>query len=330
VSHSNPSILKSADSRYRGAVFHALCFAATWVGLLVLLVLLAGVLWQAWGWLDWSFLNRFDSRYPERAGVKAGLWGSVWLVLLTAMFSVPIGVGAALYLEEYAKDSLIKRTIQVNIANLAGVPSIVYGILGLTIFVRMWGLFEPSTLVVNLWFAKLRVPFPLGRSVLSGALTLSLLILPVVIVAAQEALRSIPSSLRHGAYALGATQWQTIRHQVLPPAIPGILTGVILALSRAIGETAPLVMIGALTYIAFTPGSIEHASDLVRNPQAVVDAPFSLFTAMPILIFNWVSQPKSEFQHVAAAAIVVLLAILLILNATAVLVRHRFQNRIRW
>jgi phosphate transport system permease protein len=170
----------------------------------------------------------------------------------------------------------------------------------------------------------------LGRSVLSGALTLSLLILPVVIVAAQEALRSIPSSLRHGAYALGATQWQTIRHQVLPPAIPGILTGVILALSRAIGETAPLVMIGALTYIAFTPGSIEHASDLVRNPQAVVDAPFSLFTAMPILIFNWVSQPKSEFQHVAAAAIVVLLAILLILNATAVLVRHRFQNRIRW
>lgn len=296
-----------------GAVFHLACFAATWMGLIALVVLLAGVLWQAWGWLDWDFLAHFDSRRPAAAGVKAGLWGSLWLLLLTAIFSVPVGVGAAVYLEEYAKDSWLTRAIQINLANLAGVPSIVYGILGLTVFVRLAGLTAAGK-----------------ANVVAGALTLSLLILPVVIVASQESLRSIPASLRHGAYALGATRWQAIRYQVLPSALPGIITGVILALSRAIGETAPLIILGVPAYLRATPGGIESFREAATNVAGLLHAPFSVFTAMPMLIFNWASHPKTEFQHVAAAAIVVLLAILLAMNATAIFVRHRFQKRIRW
>ena len=305
---------------------------STWLAIGVLVVLLIGVVWQAAGWLDWDFLTSFDSRHPEQAGILAGLWGSLWLILFTILFSVPTGVGAALYLEEYAAENWLKRLIQVNLSNLAGVPSIVYGILGLTVFVRMFGLFgsQPKVVEVPLIFANLQIPLPLGRTVIAAALTLSLLVLPVVIVAAQEALRAIPASIRHASYALGATQWQTIRHQVLPAALPGIMTGVILAISRAIGETAPLVMIGALTYVAFTPGDISSPVDIITNPNGIVEAPFDTFTALPIQVFNWVSRPKTEYQHVAAAGIVVLLVVLLVMNAAAIVIRQRFQKRIRW
>jgi phosphate transport system permease protein len=305
---------------------------STWFGIGALLILLIGVAWQATGWLDWGFITNFDSRHPEEAGIQAGLWGSLWLILYTTIFSVPVGVGAALYLEEYASDNWLRRLIQINLANLAGVPSIVYGILGLTVFVRMFGVFgtHGKFAEISLLFFDVKIPLPLGRTVISAALTLSLLILPVVIVAAQEALRAIPSSIRQASYAVGATQWQTIRYQVLPAATSGILTGVILAISRAIGETAPLVMIGALTYVAFTPGDISSPGDLITNPSGIVEAPFDTFTALPIQIFNWVSRPKTEYQHVAAAGILVLLAVLLVLNALAIYLRHRFQQRIRW
>lgn len=320
-------------TRHRlGRVFASVCMASTWFCIGVLIVLLIGVVWQAAGWLDWGFLTNFDSRHPEQAGILAGLWGSLWLVLFTTLFSVPTGIGAALYLEEYSQDRWLRRLIQVNLSNLAGVPSIVYGILGLTVFVRMFGLFgsQSKVIEVSLVFVNLHIPLPLGRTVIAAALTLSLLILPVVIVAAQEALRAVPPSSRHASYALGATQWQTIRNQVLPVALPGILTGVILAVSRAIGETAPLVMIGALTYVAFTPGDISSPADVFTNPNGIVEAPFDTFTALPIQIFNWVSRPKTEFQHVAAAGIVVLLLVLLVTNAAAIFIRHRFQKRLRW
>lgn len=320
-------------ARHRlGRAFGIACMISTWVGIGTLAVMLFGVAWQAAGWLDWDFLTSFDSRHPEQAGILAGIWGSLWLILFTTLFTVPTGVGAALYLEECAQNGRLTRFIQVNLANLAGVPSIVYGILGLTVFVRMFGLFGSQSKVVevSLIFVNLQIPLPFGRTVISAALTLSLLILPVVIVAAQEALRAVPTSIRQASYALGATQWQTIRCQVLPAASPGILTGVILSISRAIGETAPLVMIGALTYVAFTPGDISSPAEIFRNPQGVVEAPFDTFTALPIQIFNWVSRPKTEYIHVAAAGILMLLAVLLALNGIAVFIRHRFQKRIRW
>ena len=333
MSQSDQVYKSRLATRHRlGRMFGAVCMASTWFGIAVLVVLLMGVVWQASGWLDWNFLTNFDSRHPEQAGILAGLWGSLWLILFTTLFSVPTEIGAALYLEEYAHDNWLKRLIQVNLSNLAGVPSIVYGILGLTVFVRMFGLFgaQPKVVEVPLIFANLEIPLPLGRTVIAAALTLSLLILPVVIVAAQEALRSVPVSIRKASYALGATQWQTVRHQVLPAALPGMLTGVILAVSRAIGETAPLVMIGTLTYVAFTPGDISSPADIISNPSGIAEAPFATFTALPIQIFNWVSRPKTEYQHVAAAGILVLLAVLLMLNGAAILVRHRFQKRIRW
>ncbi|MBI5757978.1 MAG: phosphate ABC transporter permease PstA [Planctomycetales bacterium] len=270
------------------------------------------------------------------------------------MISVPVGVGAAVYLEEYARGTWLTRLIRLNIANLAGIPSIVYGILGLTVFVRMFGLFDsgPHNLTESLLGSfddgqhnliervaveiirpvanLLHIPLPLGNTVLAGALTLSLLVLPVIIISTQEALRAIPSSLRHGSYALGATKWQTIRHQVLPAAVPGILTGVILALSRAIGETAPLVIIGVPTYLAATPGNIASLQDLVENPTGLVEAPFTSFTALPMIVFNWVRQAKPEFQNLASAGIVVLMGLLLLMNSIAIIIRQRFQKRIRW
>jgi phosphate transport system permease protein len=211
------------------------------------------------------------------------------LVTLTASLAIPIGVLAAIYLEEYALKNRFTAFIEVNIANLAGVPSIVYGILGLAVFVRFMGL---------------------ERSVLAGAMTMSLLVMPVIIIAAKEAIRAVPSSLRQAAFAVGATRWQVVRHHVLPSAIPGILTGVILALSRAIGETAPLIMIGALTYVAFVP-----------------EGPLDEFTALPIQIFNWTARPQETFHELAAGGIIVLLAILLLMNATAVYIRYRGSKR---
>jgi len=203
----------------------------------------------------------------------------------------------------------------------------------MTAFVKMFGLFhkdEEKTLVVNLLFTTVDIPLPFDRTLISGALTLTLLVLPTVIVASQEALRAVPSSIRTASYALGATRWQTIRHQVLPAALPGIMTGVILALSRAIGEAAPLMLIGALTYVAYTPGEITNVADIFKNPHGLLDAPFDKFTAIPLQIYQWINQPKAEYSHVAAAGIVVLLSILLVMNTAAILIRHRFQKQTRW
>ncbi len=223
-----------ARRRRAGALFQFVCLASIAFSIVMLALLLFDVVRDGIGWLSIEFLTRYPSRIPARAGIKSAILGSLWMMGLTALFSFPIGVGAAIYLEEYAPKNWLTRLLQTNIANLAGVPSIVYGILGLAIFVRYFGL---------------------GRSVIAGALTLALLILPVIIIASQEAIKAVPTSLREASYGVGATKWQTIRHHVLPVALPGILTGTILSLSRAIGETAPLIMIGALTFIAFPPSS---------------------------------------------------------------------------
>lgn len=296
--HTRPGIapLPADEARLRrrralGRAFELACGAMALLGGVVLVTLLIAVFRQGIGWLDWEFLTSFPSRFPERAGIKSALWGTLWVIGTTALISVPLGVGAAVYLEELARPTRLNGFIQINIANLAGVPSIVYGILGLAIFVRAAGL---------------------GRSVLAGALTLSLLILPVIIVATREALRAVPSSVRLAAFAVGATRWQTVRDHVLPASLPGIITGLILALSRAIGETAPLIMIGALTYVAFVPEGM-----------------LSGFTALPIQIFNWASRPQEEFHGLAAAGIIVLLVVLLSMNSVAAFIRHRL-GRGRW
>jgi phosphate transport system permease protein len=281
-----------AARRRRAAAFAHLCRALTWSGVVVLVVLIVHVARDGLGWVDWQFLTSFPSRFPEKAGIKSALVGTLWLIGTTALVAIPVGVAAALYLEEYAGRSRFKSFIEVNISNLAGVPSIVYGILGLAVFVRTFGL---------------------GRSVMSGALTMSLLILPVIIIAAREAIRAVPPSIRQAAYALGATRWQVVRHHVLPASLPGILTGVILAMSRAIGETAPLVMIGALTYVAFLP-----------------EGPMDAFTALPIQIFNWASRHQEDFQHLAAGGILVLLVVLFIMNAAAVYIRNRTSRSRPW
>lgn len=339
-----------------GKAFEWLCCGSTWFGIVVLGVLLLSVGWKAMTWptpkskpapgstalaesqqssgpLSTKFFTNYDSRKPREAGILAALWGSLWLIVLVALFSVPVGVGSAIYLEEYSNEGRLKRIIQVNLSNLAGVPSIVYALLGLTAFVKMFGLFhkdQGKTLVLNLLFTTVDVPLPFERTLISGALTLTLLVLPTVIVASQEALRAVPSSIRTASYALGATQWQTIRHQVVPAALPGIMTGVILALSRAMGEAAPLMLIGALTYVAYTPGEITNLGGIFRNPHGLLDAPFDKFTALPLQIYNWINHPKAEYAHLAAAGIVVLLSILLLMNTAAILIRHRFQKQTRW
>ena len=277
--------------RRRGQVFQYLCLSATLVGVVTLVVLLADVLIDGVTWLSPTFFTEFPSRIPARAGIKSALYGTVWLMGLCALISFPLGVAAAVWLEEYARKGWLQTVIQTNIANLAGVPSIVYGILGLAVFVR--------------WM----VPFTGGRSVISGALTISLLVLPVLIIASQEAIRAVPGSIREASYGLGATKWQTVRHHVLPNAMPGILTGTILAMSRAIGETAPLIMIGALTFIAFVP-----------------DGPRDQFTVLSIQVYNWASRPQADFQHLAAAAIIVLLVLLLSMNALAIWLRNRHHR----
>lgn len=239
--------------------------------------------------LSWTFLTNIASRNADEAGVYHALMGSIWVIALTGALALPIGVAAAIYLEEYGTRSRTARFIELNIANLAAVPSIIYGLLGLGVFVRLMGM---------------------GQSVMAGAATLALLALPVVILSTREALRTVPSTIREGSYALGATKWQTIWHQVLPMATPGVLTGLILALSRAIGETAPLITIGALTYIPFAPDTV-----------------WSKFTVLPIQIFNWVSRPQAEFKTNAAAGILVLLVLLLSMNAIAIIVRDRQQRQ---
>ncbi|MCH7511252.1 MAG: phosphate ABC transporter permease PstA [Chloroflexi bacterium] len=268
--------------------FAVLCLLGTSVGIVALALLLIDVTQEGIGRVGWDFINSFPSRRPEDAGIKAALWGTIWMISITAAFAIPIGVGAAIYLEEYAPRNWMTRVIQTNISNLAGVPSIVYGMLGLTLFVRA---------------------MELDRSVLAGSLTLALLVLPIVIVASQEALRAVPNSIREAAYAVGASRWQVVSRQVVPVALPGILTGIILALSRAIGETAPLIMIGALLFVPFTPSG-----------------PLDRFTVLPIQIFNWSSRPQPEFQENAAAGIIVLMVVLLSMNAVAIFLRNRFQS----
>ena len=287
----NPAV---ADMKRRGAnvgerLFIAACLLAVALPLLLLALLLGDLLVDALGRISWDFITGYPSRRAARAGILPALVGSLLLISLTALLALPVGVGAAIYLEEYGKRSKLAGLIEVNITNLAGVPSVIYGLLGLGLFVRSLGL---------------------GRSVLAGAATLALLVLPIVILASREALRTVPQALREACYALGSTRWQAIRRVVLPTALPGILTGAILALSRAIGETAPLIVVGALTYVTFLPDGL--------------NAPF---TALPIQIFNWVSRPQPEFLVNAAAGIVVLLATMLVLNTLAIVLRNRLQKR---
>jgi phosphate transport system permease protein len=279
-------------SRHRKArIFARVCAAVTWAGVLLLAVLLYQVCVQGLGWLDWQFINSFPSRFPERSGIASALVGTLYLIVLIAVFSIPVGISAALYLEEFAGKGRLSRLIELNISNLSGVPSIVYGILGLAIFVRF---------------------FALERSLISGALTMSLLILPTIIIAGREAIRMVPMSIRYAALSLGATRWQTTWSHVLPAAFPGIMTGVILALSRAIGETAPLIMIGALSFVPFLP-------------QNLMDS----FTALPIQIYNWIDKPQQGFHQLAAAGIIVLLLVLLLMNATAIYIRSRTERRMK-
>lgn len=319
-------------------IFSTLCQLAAWSSLGILCVLVGTVVWKAWGYLDWQFLTSFDSQRPELAGIWAGLLGTSWMIFLTFTVAIPVGVGAAIYLEEYARDTWIVRFIRINLSNLAGVPSIVYGILGLTVFVRMFDLFAREGLLTRLSgqqteaiiIAGLEIPVPFGTTLISGALTMSLLILPVIIVATQEALRAIPPSLRHASLALGATRWQTVRYQVLPAAVPGIMTSIILSISRVIGETAPLIVVGAVGFARFAPGKIGSWKDLANHPSGLLHAPFGKYTVMPVQIFNWVGQARQEFQGVAAAGILVLLGLLLVLNGVAIIIRNRYQKKLRW
>lgn len=272
-------------------LFRIACLLCLGLPLLMLAWLMGKLVVEAWPRLHADFLTGYPSRRAEQAGILPGVVGSLYLILLTIGLALPVGVGAAIYLEEFGHRRRLARIIEVNIANLAGVPSIIYGLLGLEVFVRAMGL---------------------GRSLLAGAATLALLVLPVIIMATREALRTVPDSLREAAVGLGATRWQVVRQIVLPQAMPGILTGCILAVSRAIGETAPLVVIGALTFITFLP-----------------DGLLAPFTALPIQIFNWISRPQAAFAANAAAGIVVLMGTLLALNAAAVVLRERMQRRQR-
>src|SRR5215204_1682554 len=273
---------KHADLLFQIVSLSALVIALAALGTLVYDIFADGA-----SRLSWSFITNIASRNAEDAGVYHALMGSIWVIALTGLIALPIGVAAAIFLEEYGSRSRAARLIELNIANLAAVPSIIYGLLGLGLFVRM-----------------------MGKSVLAGSATLALLALPVVILSTREALRTVPNSIREGSYALGATKWQTIWNQVLPMALPGVLTGLILALSRAIGETAPLITIGALTYIPFAPDSV-----------------WSKFTVLPIQVFNWVSRPQVAFKENAAAGILVLLVLLLAMNAVAIVVRDRYQRQ---
>ena len=274
------------------SIMEKVLFLATAFAILVLLALAWDILSSGASWLSLHLLTDVPSRKAEIAGMRPAILGTLWVIGLTALIAFPIGVGAAVYLEEYAPNNRWTRLLKLNIANLAGVPSVVYGLLGLGVFVSL---------------------FSLGRTVISGALTLSLLILPVVIIASQEAIRAVPSSLRQAAFAVGATKWQVARDHVLPAAMPGILTGIILSVSRAIGETAPLLVVGAAAYVTFNPTGLT-----------------SKYTVIPMQIYEWARRPQAEFTNLAAAAIIVLLAVLLLLNGVAIFLRQRASAKVRW
>ena len=284
----NPRI---SARRTIGSIWQWIFFLATAAAIVLLGMLLWSIIEPGWNWLSWHLITDMPSRKAARAGMNSGIWGSIWIVLGAAAFSFVVGVGTAIYLEEYAAKNALTRFVQTNISNLAGVPSVVYGLLGLVFFVQ--------------WLN-------LGRSIAAGALTMGMLILPVVVIASQEAIRAVPLSLRQASYGLGATKWQTVLSHVLPSAMPGILTGMILSMSRAIGETAPLIVVGASSLVLSRP-----------------DGPLSAFTAMPVQIFNWSARPQKEFEHLAAAAIIVLMIILLTMNTVAIILRQRLSKRNR-
>jgi phosphate transport system permease protein len=281
----------SRRDKARERVFKGLLIASIALSMIVLAALIIDILREGLGSLSMSFLTNMPSSFPSKTGIQSAIMGTLWLMGICAFFVIPTGIAAAIYLEEYAdRNRWWNRLIEINVQNLAAVPSIVYGILGLAYLVRG--------------------PADLGRSVLAGGLTLGLLVLPVVVISSREALRAVPSSIREGAMGLGATRWQAIWHQVMPAAIPGIATGSILALSRAIGETAPLIMVGAATFVAFNPDSLSSG-----------------FTALPLLIYQWISSPLPEFKLLAAAAIIVLLIMLALVNSIAIIIRHRYEKK---
>jgi phosphate transport system permease protein len=287
------------------ALFGVLGLIALMIGVLTFVALFADMAWNGMGRLDWDFFTNFPSRRASQAGILSAWVGSTLVMLTTAFFAVPLGVAAGIYLEEYARKNWITDLIEINITNLAGVPSIVYGLLALGLFVYQFGF---------------------GQSILSAGLTLALLILPVVIVATREAIRSIPQSIREGSYALGATQWQTVRYHILPYSSAGILTGIIIGMARAIGETAPIITIGALTFIAFLPPAPLKA----EPPFLSFEWLFSPFTVMPIQMFNWTSRPEAAFQVNAAAAGFVLVLMTLAMNGLAIWLRYRLRRKIKW
>jgi len=279
-----------ANRRKTDWMLHILFVVATSIGVIALCALIVDILIDGIARLQPDLFTNFPSRRADGSGMKSALVGTIYMLFIMAPVSFIFGVGAAIYLEEYAKKGRITRIIQLNISTLAGVPSIVYGILGLTLFVRL---------------------FALDRSLIAGALTMTLLVLPIIIVSAQEAIRAVPKSRRDASFALGATKWQTVYRSVMPSALPGVLTGVILAMSRAIGETAPLVMIGALTYVAYLPSGLRDS-----------------FTVVPIQVYNWLSKPQLEFKELAASGIIVLLALLLLMNFSAILLRNKYQRNV--
>ncbi len=279
-------------NRIKDNAFKYFALSCTFFGLGILAIFLIQIIYQGATRIDWDFLSSLASRKPEKAGILPALVGTLWMMALTAIIAIPVGVAAGVYLEEYGKKNKLTSLLEINITNLAGVPSIIYGLLGLEVFGRIFGM---------------------GISLLAGACTLSLLVLPVIIVSTREAVKAVPQSLRSASYALGATKWQTTWLQVLPAASGGIVTGVILALSRAIGETAPLIVVGAVAYMQFVPAT-----------------PADEYTVLPIQIFNWISRPQKGFVINAAAAIIVLLAITFIMNGFAVYLRNRWQKKVNW
>lgn len=281
------------DSRHFSAkVFKVVILGATCLAMVILGLLLWRITAQGLPWLNWSFLTSFPSRMATRAGILSALVGSAAIIGLTAFIAIALGISAAIYLEEMSPKTKLSYFIELNIANLAGVPSLVYGMLGLAVFVRFMNF---------------------GRSILAAASTLAIMILPVIIISSREALRAVPPGIRLAALALGATKWQTTWHHVLPAAMPGMLTGIILAVSRALGEAAPLILVGGVTYIAFLPNSL-----------------YDSFTTLPIQIFNWAGRPQEEFQAIAAAGIIVLLGLVLLTNGVAIMIRARLEDKNRW
>jgi phosphate transport system permease protein len=301
-----PPLASNLAARKRwDAVFAVAGLIGLWIGLITLLALIVDLMLDGAARLSWDFLTSFPSRFPQKAGILSALAGTFAVMIVTAGTAVPLGVAAGVYLEEYARKNWVTTLIEINIANLAGVPSIVYGLMALGLFVYK---------------------FHFGQSVLTAGLTLALLILPIVIISTRESIRAIPNGIREAAYALGATKWQTVKDHVLPASTGGILTGVILGLSRAIGETAPVITVGALTFIAFLPPSPVKA----EFPLISFEWLQSPFTVMPIQIFNWVSRPQHEFHNNAAAAALVLLVLTLAMNGLAIYVRSYFRKRIKW